>query len=237
MPKLLFVVLCSFFWLFNANEALANVPGLVKPNKTATLSAFQPGAIVQLDVELGQKVKQGQRLLAFDCELPEIDLQTAIAQFKGAELTYQNNQRLFELSAIGRETLSLSQVDFERASAEQARAQYIVSRCEITAPFSGVIQSVQVRQFEYVEANTPLLTILDDSELKVEFLLPITQLDSTVVGDTVTIQADNKTTTYTATITHLAPSFDAVSQTRFAEALVKADQGQILPGTSVKVGF
>lgn len=225
-------VLCILSW-----TTVADVTGLITPNNSATLSAFQQGVISQIHVELGSTTKQDSPLVSFECELPKIELAMAKSQADGAGLTNKNNQRLYELQAIGRETLALSQVELARTQAELERAQYISSRCVINAPFNGVVQSIDVKQHEFVEANTPLITLLDVSQLKVEFLLSdalITQYD---VGDVVKVVLPTQDKTYQATITHLAPSIDAVSQTRFAEAVVDASVEDLLPGTSVRVMF
>ena len=94
-------VLCILSW-----TTVADVTGLITPNNSATLSAFQQGVISQIHVELGSTTKQNSPLVSFECELPKIELAMAKSQADGAGLTNKNNQRLFELQAIGRETLA-----------------------------------------------------------------------------------------------------------------------------------
>ena len=232
------LVLVFFSFWTSAFPVLANVPALVKANKDASLSAFQPGTIKRLHVSLGQRVKAGNLLIEFECELPKLNLQTAQAQAKGTRLTFENNQRLLALGAIGQESLALSEVEAELSAIELARAQLTYERCFIHAPFDGVVQAILSKQYEYVEANTPLVTLLDVSTLKVEFLIPAALLDQKAVNDVVNIIMPDTNRVFEASITHLAPSFDPVSQTRFAEAILSdMNQTQILPGMSVKVAF
>ena len=47
-----------------------------------------------------------------------------------------------------------------------------LGKCQISAPYAGRIAEQKIREQQYAQAGQPLLDIIDDSVLELEFLVP-----------------------------------------------------------------
>ncbi|PND66297.1 HlyD family efflux transporter periplasmic adaptor subunit, partial [Escherichia coli] len=81
-------------------------------------------------------------------------------------------QRLAELNSVGQLDLDLSRSAVNKARAEIGANQAVMAKCSVGAPFAGRVAEQKVREQQFVQAGQPLLDIIDDSVLELEFLVP-----------------------------------------------------------------
>ncbi len=65
-----------------------------------------------------------------------------------------------------------SEAKVKESAAEVAYAQATLSKCSISAPFSGRIAKRQAAAHQYVSPGTPLLDILDTSQFELQMIVP-----------------------------------------------------------------
>jgi HlyD family secretion protein len=74
--------------------------------------------------------------------------------------------------------------------AQQQLTQAQMSRMEITAPLSGVVQKQVAHRGEYVAPGAPILTLADPTDLKVTLFVLESELGRVAVGQSVSMRAD-----------------------------------------------
>jgi len=204
----------------------------LSPARYAMLSAELGGKIDQIAVREGERVEQGQLLLTFDCALQAAQLQKARAQLAGARNTYKGSQRMAELNAIGSVELNNSKVEVDKARADVAYLDATIQRCTLKAPYAGVVGEKKVRAQEFVQAGQPLLEILDDSVLELEFIVPSRWLSWLVPGYTFDVSIEDTGKAYPVKLAYTAAKVDPLSQSVKAVAVIDGQYDDLLAGMS-----
>ena len=165
-----------------------NLPGTVRASKRVELAFQIHGRLIDLPVQEGQLVEEGEVLAKLDPR----DLDIAV---RNAESQVQRAQAVVRLSTIEYERLervkkaepgAVAQSQIDRAvehqamahadllAAESARdfAQLQLSYNRLTAPFAGVVSSRAVDNFQEVVAKQPVMTLDDLSVVEVVVDIP-----------------------------------------------------------------
>jgi RND family efflux transporter MFP subunit len=184
----------------------------LRPIRHTTLSA-EIGAVAQrILVKEGQRFEMGTPLIQLDCALHDAQRAKSTAELAGAQRSLQANQRLAELNAAGLMELDLAKNAVEKSQAELRISETQLSKCEIKAPFAGIVAEQRIREQQYVQAGTPLVDVLDDSAYELEFLAPSTWLSRLRVGMAVRLTVDEVRRNAVARIVRISPRIDPVSQ-------------------------
>ncbi|WP_217645571.1 efflux RND transporter periplasmic adaptor subunit [Oceanisphaera psychrotolerans] len=207
----------------------------LSPVRYATLAAEQGGKIKRISVREGQRVEKGQRLVEFDCALQAAQLQKARAQLAGAKNTHTGNQRMADLNAIGSVELNNSLIEVAKAQADIAYLDATIKSCTIDAPYAGSIGEQRAREQEFVQAGQPLLDILDDSALELEFIVPSRWLGWFKPGHNFAVQIEDTGKTYPVKLRYTAARVDPLSQSVKAVAVIDGQFEELLAGMSGQI--
>ncbi len=205
------------------------------PRRYTTLAAEVGAKVNRLPVPEGASFRAGQVLASFDCSVQQAHLQKQQADLQAAETTAQANESLHKLNAVGHLELELSQVAVRRARAELASQQAILEKCTVVAPFSGRVAEQKVREQQFVQAGQPVLDILDDSVLELEFIVPSAWLGWLRVGGDFMVAIDETGKTYPARLTRLGARVDPVSQSLKVAAAIHGRFPELMAGMSGRV--
>lgn len=231
-----------FLWcllmLTFADRALAAEPAVdpirvqLSAVQQTTLASGIAARINQLMVKEGDRVTKGQVLLSFDCSVLQQKLNYANASEQAARKKLTVASRLDKLNAI-----SVAEVDQARAAVGMAQAESAVNRtmlerCTVKAPFSGRVAETKVHSWESVPEGKPLIALYDDSALELEMIVPSHWLRWLRVGTPFDVLLDETGQHYTAQISRLAATVDAVSQSVKVFGQIKGVNGPLLPGMS-----
>ena len=216
---------------------LATIRGVVKATAQATLASQVQGRISRLPVKEGQRFKKGALLVALDCSRYEAELASAQAEYRGKKKTYENNLRLSKHQAVGRLELEVSEADAEKAFAAVKAARVNVSGCTVRAPFPGRVVKTIVNEHENVFPNDQLISLLDDSQLEIELILPSKSLAWLKVGLPFEYAVDETGLRYPAVVEDIGANVDPASQTVKVKGLFRANPDKVLAGMSGIAAF
>jgi membrane fusion protein (multidrug efflux system) len=236
-----------------ALHAAGAAPGLAKPAGVgAALEAreiraqLSPRRFTTLAAEIGAKVsrvplpegapfRQGQILVRFDCTLQQTQLAKAEATVMAADTTWQANSKLIELKSVGKVELDTSKAELLKAKAELAANRAIAGKCQVLAPFSGRIAEQKVREQQYAQPGQPLLEIIDDSTLELEFIVPSKWLAWARQGVGFKVTIDETGKTYPAKVQRVGARVDPVSQSVKLTAVIDGRFSELVAGMSGRV--
>ena len=122
-----------------------------------------------------------------------------------------------------------------RARAEIGANQAVMAKCGISAPFAGRVAEQKVREQQFVQAGQPLLDIIDDSVLELEFLVPSRWLGWLRVGSGFQVQIDETGRTYPAKFIRIGARVDPVSQSVKVAAAIDGRFPDLMAGMSGRV--
>lgn len=201
------------------------------------ISSEVEGKIAQLPLKEGDAFKRGQLLVGFDCDLYAAQLRKVEAAADAAAKAYAVNQKLSALHSVGELDVEEASARAKEADAEAAYVRMTVSRCQVTAPFSGRVSKRVVAQYEYVQAGKPLLQIVDTEDLELKLIVPSRWLTWLRVGTALQAHIDDLNADYKANIVRIGARVDPVSQTLEVSARIKGHHAELLPGMSGWVRF
>ncbi|MDH5669640.1 MAG: efflux RND transporter periplasmic adaptor subunit [Nitrospira sp.] len=216
---------------------LSTIRGVVKASAQATLASQVQGRISRLPFKEGQRFKKGAVLVALDCSKYEAELASAKAEHRAKRKTYENNLRLAEHQAVGKLELEVSQAEADKASAAVKASQVNVSGCIIHAPFPGRVVKTIVNEHENVFPNDQLISLLDDSVLEIELILPSKALVWLKVGTTFEYAVDETGRRYPAVVQNIGANVDPASQTVKVKGMFRTKPSNILAGMSGTASF
>lgn len=205
------------------------------PRRYTTIAAEIGAKVASMPVPEGGAFRAGQVLVTYDCSVQRAMSDKAQAELEAAEQTHRANQRMEKFNAVGQLELDLSGSAVNRARAELGAQTAVLAKCSLPAPFAGRIAEQRVREQQYVQPGQPLLDILDDSVLELEFLVPSVWLRWVRPGASFEVQIDETRKTYPARFTRLGARVDPVSQSVKAVAAIHGRFPELMAGMSGKV--
>jgi RND family efflux transporter MFP subunit len=169
-----------------ASAAASAFDGAVEAVRQTVIAAQVPGAVVQIEVKVGDRVKSGQLLLRIDARSADQTAASSDAQVLSARASlevaskeYERQKQLFEKNYISQAALERAESEFKATRAQVAAqvAQAGANRTQtdfyaVRAPYTGVIAEVPVSLGDMAMPGRPLVTIFDPSALRVTAAVP-----------------------------------------------------------------
>jgi membrane fusion protein (multidrug efflux system) len=156
--------------------------GTLRANESIEVTAKVADVIAAVHFEDGQAVKAGQLLVQMSDAEEAALLLEAQSQADEAERQYERVKTL-----VAQGNAPASQLDERRRDTQSANARVkaVRSRLEdrvITAPFAGTVGLRQVSPGALVAPGTVITTLIDDTEMKLDFTIPALYLGSVTRG-------------------------------------------------------
>lgn len=209
-----------------------NLRAQIKARESTQISSEMSGRISQLKIRDGERFSVGQVLVGFHCSLEEAQLSKTKATLEKKTKTHEVNLKLEKLDSVSTLQIAVSKTEAEEAKADVRVAQAVLERCTIKAPFSGKVVEVTARSYQSVREGDPLLEIINEKDLEVEFIAPSRALPQLKSGNTFKVTLDETAKTYKAEIIRLGGRVDPVSQTIKVYGRIIKDSAELLPGMS-----
>lgn len=197
-----------------------------------TITSELAARVQDLQFKEGQAFKKDQILISFECATQQAQYQKTKAVLSIAERNYATNRKLLDLGSVGRIEYENSLSEFQKAKAENEELASVIRRCNILAPYDGVIVEQKVRASQFVQVGQPLLDILDKRELELEFIAPSKWSAWLVQGYKFEIKLDETGKSYPAKVTRVSGKIDSVSQTIKVAAVIDGEFKELSPGMS-----
>ncbi|MCK0716364.1 efflux RND transporter periplasmic adaptor subunit [Chromohalobacter sarecensis] len=160
--------------------------GSVSAPRTSQISSAESGLVSTLNVDLGSRVRQGERLLTLDSREAELERQRTQANIDQARAERDDARRLLnEANQLAEQehiaaseqrqrqnALAAAEAALAAQRAEQALWELRVSRHEVTAPFDALITQRDTQLGEWVTPGDTLMTLVDIDALAIDFSVP-----------------------------------------------------------------
>jgi multidrug efflux system membrane fusion protein len=230
----------------------ASFDGVVEAVRQSVVSAQVPGAVVAIDVKVGDVVKAGQVLARIDARAAEQNVAASDAQVQSARATleaatreFDRQQQLFAKSYTSKAALDRAEAQFKATQAQVSAqlAQAGAARAQsgffvVKAPYGGVIAEVPVMLGDMAMPGRPLLTLYDPAGLRVSASVPQSDLAKIAPGKAAKIEfpglpADRQWVV-PVRLTVL-PTADPGTHTAQIRLDLPATVGNLAPGTFARV--
>lgn len=192
--------------------------GKMTAARRATLKFYTDGIVADLEVANGSRVKAGDRIAELDREDLRIALENASIALDKARIELHDvlagqGYRSADTASVPREIMDMAKIrsGYDAALNSYRQASYNLSCTILKAPFSGIIADLKVKRWEQTQPE--FCTLLDDSELDVDFLVLESEYSFLAVGLPVNVTPfSDPSVTLTGRITQINPSVDKNGQ-------------------------
>ena len=191
----------------------------------------------QLDAQ--QKIYDSRQELFTQGALPRKELDQAGVDLTNARNQYEIAQKhLDALNAVGKQqTLKSAKGQLESAQGKYQGATAQLGYSEIRSPIDGVITDRPLYPGEMATAGTPLLTVMDTSQVTAREHIPQQSAALLKTGDQATISAPGFDKPITGKVSIISPALDPNSTTVEVWVQAKNPGGRLKPGTSVQASI
>jgi len=224
--------------LYPERNASAQVVALNKSNIPAEISAL----LTKLTVNVGDEVKQGQLLAQLDCYNTELlfaaeqaQAQLLSSQLGFAERELSRGKKLAKQKNIGEVELDRRHTTIKEIQAQtltqQSRlslAQKNVSRCQIQAPFSGIVTKRHAAEGEMLVVGQSVIELLQQNNLQVSGKVSLNDQQSFLAANQYIFSVDEQD--YPLSLRTLIPLIE--KNTRSREARFNFTEQSAVAGSS-----
>lgn len=211
--------------------AMYATTGTLESDSDAPVLARAAGEVVEILVEEGTLVEQGQILVRLDGEQLRLEMLQARANLDQVRSEYE---RLVDLQKRGLVSVAMYEglmydLDALEASYELKRLNYGYTK--IRAPIAGIVSSREIKVGHQININDPVFRITDTSRLVAYLKIPQTELENFSAGHAVKLSVDAiPDTLFAATIDRISPTIDSRNGTFRATAYIDNSDNNLAPG-------
>lgn len=172
-------------------EDRVNLPGAIEPWQKLSVLAKIEGSVTVMKVAEGDKVAKGQLIAHLDPADYRIALDSAKADYDLVAASQKRTALLYAKKIIPDAEMEEVEARLKNCKARLDKASLLLSRCQIRAPISGVIQRLDAKEGSFLNAFDPIAQILQIDRVK--GVIGIPESDVALVRDiknvSLTIQA------------------------------------------------
>lgn len=189
------------------------------------------GEVVELLVEEGDRVRQGQVLARLDGDRLRLEMRRAKTEVEKASAEFERMKNLHERSLISTATVDDLQyrVDELNASYDLARLNYDYTA--IRATIDGVVSSRDVKLGSNIKIGQIAFRVTNTSKLVATLNIPQTDLHKFAAGDEAIVTVDAAPMqSFVASVARLSPTIDMTTGTFRATLYIDNTANELAPG-------
>jgi membrane fusion protein, multidrug efflux system len=212
-----------------------NLPGSIEPWTDLKLLAKISGTVTEVLVAEGDHVKEGDIIAMIEEDDYRINLDRTQAAYNLAKADFKRDQSIHTKGMIPTADLDTKETRVQTTKADLENAQLQYSRCTITAPMDGIIQTLDAKVGLLLSVADPVAEILKIDRLKAVIGIPESDVNAVRKLDTVavTIQALGNEKIL-ARKCFLSPAPETIARLYNLELEIDNSDGRILPGMFVR---
>ncbi len=212
-----------------------NLPGVIEPWTDLELLAKISGEVIEVPVAEGDQVAKGEVIARIDPADYQITLKAARASYRLAFANLKRLQTLFKKNLIPQAELENTEAHVQTAKAELENAELSLSRCNVTAPMSGVIRRLDAKKGLLLNVADPIARILEIDRVKAVIGIPESDVNTVRNIDTVQLTVQALNDRILEGRKHLlAASPDNFARLYNLELAIANPEGVLLPGMFVR---
>ncbi len=209
--------------------------GTLRAHEAVELRSEITGRVVELHFEEGRAVQEGEVLLRInDAEL-QAQLRQVLTRIELARIQEQRQRQLFDTQSTTREALdeSVNEARVLQAEADLIRAQ--LAKTEVRAPFAGIIGLRYVSLGAYLSPTTPIGTLTNLDQLKIDFSISERHMDRVHPGTAIRFRVAGRPEAFAGNVYAIEPAIDVSTRTLFLRAQAANPDRRLRPGAYASV--
>jgi len=213
-------------------------PSVLEPTSLNVLSFDTSGKLLEVDLQVGQRVDAGEVVARLDPEAFKIQIANSEAGVRSAKAAYDSaletlarQKELFKSGTITKVALDTAKTDvatdkaqLEQAEASLGAAKDDLAKAVLVVPFDSILNAVEVQSFQTVSTGTPIVSLYAPDAFEVSFSVNFDVISQLVVGTPASVRlADRPDLVLRGVVSELGSRADAVSSFPVVVTLDEAD--------------
>lgn len=233
------------------NNPFLTASGSIQAAQSANLSTRMMGFVTKTPVNIGDKVKEGQLLVAINnsdltAKLSQINasITEATAAFTNAEKDYNRYKNLYAENSASQKEFDDMTAHYNMAKARLEGAKEMKNEIEsqfayvnIRAPFSGVITNKFVNEGDMANPGMPLIALESPNGFEVMARVPESEISKIKSGTTVNVFVKSINQTVNGKVTEVSSSAKNTGGQYLVKVALDKTDVSILSGMFVTVQF
>ena len=209
--------------------------GTILANEETQVFPEVAGRLTGIYFREGAFVNKGALLAKLNDADLRAQLNKLSVQLKIAQQNENRSQQLLKIQGISQQDYEASLLQVNNIRADMAIVNTQIAKTNIRAPFSGKIGLKMVSPGAYVSPQTPLVTISQVSQMKIDFTVPEKYSNQIKVGQYVNFTVEGSERAYTARVTATESGVAENTRSILVRAAVHGDQVGLTPGKFARV--
>lgn len=213
------------------------VEATVEAVRQATVAAQIAGRVLDVRVDAGRRVKQGELLMRIDAREAAGSDASARATLAQADAAYERAKNLQAQKFISQAALDQAAAAFKAARGAAAASGAGASHGTVTAPIAGVVAQRHVEPGEMATPGLPLITLFDPRGLRVIASLPQYKLAELKKSTRARIEFPESDRWVDVQRIEILPTVDSRSHTGTARLYLPENIEGVVPGAYARAHF
>ncbi|MDP2133710.1 MAG: efflux RND transporter periplasmic adaptor subunit [Sulfuritalea sp.] len=213
------------------------VEATVEAVRQATVAAQIAGRVLEVRVDAGQRVKQGELLMRIDAREAAGSDAAARATLAQAAAAYERTKNLHAQKFVSQAALDQAAATLKAAQGAAAASGAGASHGTVTAPIAGVIAQRHVEVGEMATPGLPLISVFDPKGLRVIASLPQYKLAELKTSARARIEFPESGRWIDVQRIEILPTVDARSHTATARLYLPENTEGVVPGSYARAHF
>jgi RND family efflux transporter MFP subunit len=209
----------------------------VEAVRQAIVAAQISGRVLDIRVDAGQRVKQGEVLMRIDAREAAGGDAAAQANLVQARASFERTKNLHTQKFVSKAALDQAEAAYKAAQGSASASGATYSHATVTAPIAGIIAERLVQVGEMAAPGTPLVTVFDPKGLRVIASIPQSRLAAVKRAGEARVEFPEINLSVPARRIEVLPAVDAKSHTATARLYLPDNIEGIVPGMAARVHF
>ncbi len=223
--------------------------GTLSFEKKSVLAAQNSGLVKKINFKVGQKVKKNKILIQIDADVLNAQIKASKASLKTSKDEEVNSSKDYNRYKALLDSKSITQKEYDDALLKSNSSSNNVmvktsslkelelqsSKKSIKAPYDGIIVKKSINLGEWVNAGTPLATIVNINKADIVFNIPLSFVKGLNIGENYDITLDKKP--IKAKLVAVIPNGDKLTRTFPVRFSAKIKDIFVFDGQSAKVSL
>lgn len=210
---------------------------VVEAVRQATVAAQVQGRVVEVRVDAGARVRQGEILLRIDAREAAEGAAGAQAQLAQAKANYERTKNLVAQKFMSPSALDQAEASYKAALAAAGASGATLSHAAVTAPMSGIVSQRHTELGELAAPGKPLMTVFDPKGMRVVASVPQFKLADVKKVAKAKVEFPETGRWIDATRVEILPAADPRSHTVTARLYLPDNLEGVIPGMAARAHF
>jgi len=198
--------------------------GVLSGNKEATVAAETGGRVLEVKVDVGDVVHQGQPLVRLDDELYSLESDRAKVAYDKAKMDLDRAEKLYLEKSISDADIENARLGAKGAEVQYRMALKTYNDATIRAPFSGTVAAKMTEVGQMVERGMAIAQLVDVGSLKLTVQVSEADLKYISIGAPATVIVEAVGDTTSGKVTTIGSRATSGSRTFPVEIRVPGDK-------------